>query len=196
MVTSFVQITPLSQILERAVQLKSQRWTCTDARAFADELSESGDFVSVVSTAEMEESFASSFALINSVVAIIIVMAAALAFVVLFTLSTTNISERERELATIKVLGFHRREVHRYVNKETLILTVIGIVLGLVAGPPLGGLLLGSLNMPGIAFPVYITWLSMGISAVLPFVFAVAVNFITNRTLDRIDMIGALKSVE
>ncbi len=167
-----------------------------DARAFADELSESGDFVSVVSTAEMEESFASSFALINSVVAIIIVMAAALAFVVLFTLSTTNISERERELATIKVLGFRRREVHRYVNKETLILTVIGIVLGLVAGPPLGGLLLGSLNMPGIAFPVYITWLSMGISAVLPFVFAVAVNFITNRTLDRIDMIGALKSVE
>ena len=167
-----------------------------DARAFADELSESGDFVSVVSTAEMEESFASSFALINSVVAIIIVMAAALAFVVLFTLSTTNISERERELATIKVLGFRRREVHRYVNKETLILTVIGIVLGLVAGPPLGGLLLGSLNMPGIAFPVYITWLSMGISAVLPFVFAVAVNFITNRALDRIDMIGALKSVE
>ena len=167
-----------------------------DARAFADELSESGDFVSVVSTAEMEESFASSFALINSVVAIIIVMAAALAFVVLFTLSTTNISERERELATIKVLGFRRREVHRYVNKETLILTVIGIVLGLAAGPPLGGLLLGSLNMPGIAFPVYITWLSMGISAVLPFVFAVAVNFITNRTLDRIDMIGALKSVE
>ena len=94
------------------------------------------------------------------------------------------------------MLGFRRREVHRYVNKETLILAVIGIVLGLVAGPPLGGLLLGSLNMPGIAFPVYITWLSMGISAVLPFVFAVAVNFITNRTLDRIDMIGALKSVE
>lgn len=167
-----------------------------DAQALADELAEDGGFVSVVSTAEMRDSFASSFALINSVVAIIIVMAAALAFVVLFTLSTTNISERERELATIKVLGFRRREVHRYVNKETLVLTVIGIAVGLVAGPPLGGLLLGSLNMPGIAFPVYVTWLSMGISAVLPFVFALAVNRITNRSLDRIDMIGALKSVE
>ena len=129
-------------------------------------------------------------------VLVILVMAAALAFTVLFTLSTTNISERERELATIKVLGFRRGEVHHYVNKETLILTAIGIAFGLVAGPPLGGVLLGSLNMPGIAFPNHIEWYSMVISAVLPFAFALVVNLITNRTLDRIDMIGALKSVE
>ena len=157
-----------------------------DGPAFADELSQDSTYLSVVSTRELEDSFASSFQLINTVVAVILVMAAALAFVVLFTLSTTNISERERELATIKVLGFRRREVHHYVNKETLILTGIGIVFGLVAGPPLGGVLLGSLNMPGIAFPTHIEWYSMIICAVLPFVFA----------LDRIDMIGALKSVE
>ena len=167
-----------------------------DGPAFADELSQDSTYLSVVSTRELEDSFASSFQLINTVVAVILVMAAALAFVVLFTLSTTNISERERELATIKVLGFRRREVHHYVNKETLILTGIGIVFGLVAGPPLGGVLLGSLNMPGIAFPVYIEWYSMIICAVLPFAFALVVDAITNRTLDRIDMIGALKSVE
>ena len=168
----------------------------TDGPAFADELSQDSTYFSVVSTREMEDSFASSFALINTVVLVILVMAAALAFTVLFTLSTTNISERERELATIKVLGFRRGEVHHYVNKETLILTAIGIAFGLVAGPPLGGVLLGSLNMPGIAFPNHIEWYSMVISAVLPFAFALVVNLITNRTLDRIDMIGALKSVE
>ena len=167
-----------------------------DGPAFADELSQDSTYLSVVSTRELEDSFASSFQLINTVVAVILVMAAALAFVVLFTLSTTNISERERELATIKVLGFRRREVHHYVNKETLILTGIGIVFGLIAGPPLGGVLLGSLNMPGIAFPTHIEWYSMIICAVLPFVFALVVDAITNRTLDRIDMIGALKSVE
>lgn len=167
-----------------------------DGPAFADELSQDSTYLSVVSTREMEDSFASSFALINTVVLVILVMAAALAFTVLFTLSTTNISERERELATIKVLGFRRGEVHHYVNKETLILTAIGIAFGLVAGPPLGGVLLGSLNMPGIAFPNHIEWYSMVISAVLPFAFALVVNLITNRTLDRIDMIGALKSVE
>lgn len=167
-----------------------------DGPAFADELSQDSTYLSVVSTRELEDSFASSFQLINTVVAVILMMAAALAFVVLFTLSTTNISERERELATIKVLGFRRREVHHYVNKETLILTGIGIVFGLVVGPPLGGVLLGSLNMPGIAFPVYIEWYSMIICAVLPFAFALVVDAITNRTLDRIDMIGALKSVE
>ena len=168
----------------------------TDGPAFADELSQDSTYLSVVSTREMKDSFASSFALINTVVLVILVMAAALAFTVLFTLSTTNISERERELATIKVLGFRRGEVHHYVNKETLILTAIGIAFGLVAGPPLGGVLLGSLNMPGIAFPNHIEWYSMVISAVLPFAFALVVNLITNRTLDRIDMIGALKSVE
>lgn len=167
-----------------------------DSVAFADELSQDSTYLSVVSTRELEDSFASSVMLINTVVAVILAMAAALAFVVLFTLSTTNISERERELATIKVLGFRRREVHHYVNKETLILTAIGIVLGLIAGPPLGSVLLGSLNMPGIAFPTHIEWFSMVICAVLPFVFALVVDAITNRTLDRIDMIGALKSVE
>ena len=167
-----------------------------DSVAFSDELSQDSTYLSVVSTRELEDSFASSVMLINTVVAVILAMAAALAFVVLFTLSTTNISERERELATIKVLGFRRREVHHYVNKETLILTAIGIALGLIAGPPLGSVLLGSLNMPGIAFPTHIEWFSMVICAVLPFVFALVVDAITNRTIDRIDMIGALKSVE
>ncbi|WP_102371649.1 ABC transporter permease [Enorma phocaeensis] len=160
------------------------------------DLSDDSRFLSATSTEELAEDFSNSFMLINAVVVIVLGMAAALAFAVLFTLSTTNISERERELATIKVLGFRPNEVHHYVNKETVILTIIGIVCGLPFGYILGDLLLHSLKMPSISFLTVVTPLSYALAAVLPLVFALAVNLITNRTLNRIDMIEALKSVE
>ena len=96
----------------------------------ADELAAGDTFVSVSSSAKIADSFGESFKIIDVVVYVVTVMAGALAFAVVFTLSNTNISERERELATIKVLGFRRREVYRYINKETIILTLIGIVAG------------------------------------------------------------------
>lgn len=167
-----------------------------DEVTFADDLARQDGVLSVTSTQELRDNFSSSFALVSSVVYLITAMAAALAFVVLFTLSTTNISERERELATIKVLGFRKAEVHHYVNRETLILTGFGIVLGLPLGHMLGNLLTVALNMPSIYFAVHIEWWSYGIAAMLAFAFALVVNAITNRTLDRINMVEALKSVE
>ena len=173
------------------------RCTGDDAEAsLTEELADDSRFLSVTSTDELAEDFSKSFMLINAVVAIVLGMAAALAFAVLFTLSTTNISERERELATIKVLGFRPREVHHYVNKETIILTMIGIVCGLPLGYVLGDMLLHALKMPSISFLTVVTPLSYVFAAVLPLVFALAVNLITNRTLNRINMIEALKSVE
>ena len=112
-----------------------------------------------------------------------------------YLLSTTNISERIRA-ATIKVLGFYDKEVYQYVNKETLILTAIGILIGLPAGRILSGFLIAALNMPSIHFTVYITPTSYLISAAITFGFAIIVNWVTNRTLDRINMVEALKSVE
>ena len=167
-----------------------------DETALTDELSNDSRFLSVTSTSELADDFSQSFMLINAVVAIVLGMAAALAFAVLFTLSTTNISERERELATIKVLGFRPREVHHYVNKETIILTMIGIACGLPFGYVLGDVLLHALKMPSISFLTTVTPVSYVLAAVLPLVFALVVNLITNRTLNRIDMIEALKSVE
>lgn len=173
------------------------RCTGDDAEtSLTEELTDDSRFLSVTSTDELAEDFSKSFMLINAIVAIVLGMAAALAFAVLFTLSTTNISERERELATIKVLGFRPREVHHYVNKETIILTMIGIVCGLPLGYVLGDMLLHALKMPSISFLTVVTPLSYVFAAVLPLVFALAVNLITNRTLNRIDMIEALKSVE
>ena len=164
--------------------------------AFADELSTNDLFLSVTGTEQLALDFSESFALINSVVYVVIILAAGLAFVVLFTLSTVNIAEREREIATIKVLGFRPPEVRRYINKETLVLTAMGIVLGMPAGWALGSSFEYILKMPDINFAVSIEPASFAISAAFTVVFALVVNLITNRMLDRIIMVDALKSPE
>lgn len=168
--------------------------SCTDQSAYAKALLDNDAVLSSVSTAALNEEF--GFDLINAVMLLIIAMAGALAFVVLFTLSNTNISERVRELATIKVLGFYDNEVHQYVNRETLILTAAGALLGLPVGRVLSGLLTTVLNMPSIHFAVHIEPASYLIAAAITFCFAIIVNWLTNRTLDRINMVEALKSVE
>lgn len=163
---------------------------------FATELAEKDGILSAVATDSLKDDFEPAFQIINLVVYIVIILAAALAFVVLFTLATTNISERERELATIKVLGFYDNEVHSYVNKETLILTSLGILIGLPAGNFLGVWLMSILNMPAIYFKATLSPISYVISAVIAISFAFIVNFITDRSLDVINPVEALKSIE
>lgn len=165
-----------------------------DHASYAKKLLDHDSVLSSISTKALKDDF--GFDLINAVVLLITAMAGGLAFVVLFTLSNTNISERVRELATIKVLGFYDREVHQYVNRETLILSALGILLGLPAGRIVSGFLTIALNMPSIHFAVEVEPASYVISAAVTFCFAVVVNWITNRTLDRISMVEALKSVE
>lgn len=169
---------------------------CKEPQAFAKELGAREEIVSCVSTAELKAEFSQAFALINMVVYIIIVMAACLAFVVLFTLSTTNISERQRELATIKVLGFYDREVHLYVNKETMILTSVGILCGIPLGYAFAQTLTVILRIPSIYLAVSLHLESYFIAVGMSFVFALIVNMITNRSLDGIDPVEALKSIE
>ncbi len=163
---------------------------------FCDGLAKDARLLSVTSTAKLVRDFSTSFTLINTVVYVVIVLAAALAFTVVFTLSNTNISERERELATIKVLGFKRGEVHVYINKETLILTGIGILAGLPSGYLLTRSLTYVLKMPSLYFDTIVAWPTYVIAAALAFAFTLMVNVMTNRSLDRVDMVGALKSAE
>ena len=166
-----------------------------DQIKFGERLKSDG-WLTISCTAEHWENYEDNFAIVNSVVVLVTFMAACLSFVVVFTLSNTNISERERELATIKVLGFRRGEVHHYVNKETLVLTAIGAMLGV----PLGGVLAESftyiLQMPSLYFDVEVEPLSYVLSVLLAFGFTFIVNLATNRTLNKIDMVGALKSAE
>lgn len=164
--------------------------------AWCDAFAGKDGVISCTSIEKMKEQFSGAFQLINAVVYVVIAMSAALAFVVLFTLQTTNISERTREIATIKVLGFFDREVHSYIDKETLILCVIGIVLGIPLGRAFAQTLTAILNLPSIYLAVSLHAVSYLVGAVLTFGFALAVNFIMDRVLNRIDPVEALKSVE
>lgn len=162
----------------------------------ADQLMAGDTFVSVNSSTKVANDFSESFKIIDVVVYIVTVMAAALAFAVVFTLSNTNISERERELATIKVLGFRRGEVHRYINKETIVLTLIGIVVGWPLGYLITRFLTYVLRMPSLFFDTIVEPQTYLLASVMSFVFTLIINRMTNRSLDRIDMVGALKSAE
>ena len=163
---------------------------------YAKELGQKDHILSSISIEGFLANFDSVFRIINMVVVIVITLAAALAFTVLFTLSTTNISERERELATIKVLGFFDREVHLYVNKETLILTTLGILMGMPLGKGMGIWLMSILKMPSIYFADYLAPISYLYAMLITIVFAIVVNKITDKSLDKIDPVEALKSIE
>ena len=165
------------------------------ARRFARDMKADG-WLTVVSTADLTRNFESNFAIVDSVVVLVTFMAACLSFVVVFTLSNTNISERGRELATIKVLGFRRGEVHHYVNKETLVLTAIGAVVGVPLGYVLARSFTYILQMPSLYFDVEVRPVSYAIAVALAFAFTLIVNLATNRALNKIDMVGALKSAE
>ncbi|KFI56737.1 ABC transporter permease [Bifidobacterium callitrichos] len=164
--------------------------------AFADDLAGQDEYLTVVSTAKQTRDFTKSFLIFFVMIGFIVVMAAILAVVVLYTLASTNISERERELATIKVLGFRKREVHGYVNKEMLLLACLGIAIGLPCGRGLLGFLLSQLDLPGMNIVPNVAWYCYAAAALLALLFTVLVELATNRSLDSIDMVGALKSPE
>lgn len=161
---------------------------------YAEKLEDDDAVMKAVSCAHMAESF--KFDLMGAVVALIVALAGGLAIVVLFTLANTNVSEREREMATLKVLGFFDKEVHHYVNREMMVLTMMGVVLGLPLGRFVGGLLTAALNMPALYFEVECTPLSYVIAAGATMAFALLVQLFVNPVLDRIDPISSLKSVE
>ena len=162
--------------------------------AYAEKLEDDDAVMKAVSCAHMAESF--KFDLMGAVVALIVALAGGLALVVLFTLANTNVSEREREMATLKVLGFFDKEVHHYVNREMMVLTMMGVVLGLPLGRFVGGLLTAAVNMPALYFEVECTPLSYVIAAGATMAFALLVQLFVNPVLDRIDPISSLKSVE
>lgn len=130
------------------------------------------------------------------VVWILIISAGLLAFVVLYNLANVNISERIRELATIKVLGFYDKEVYDYVGRETTILTIIGILIGLIAGYFLEMFILKTCELDILMFDTRISIWSYVYSASLTILFTLIVSVVTYFALKKIDMIESLKSVE
>ena len=132
----------------------------------------------------------------NYVVVVLIVASAMLDFVVLYNLANINIAERQREIATLKVLGFHDNEVDNYINKENLIFTFLGVILGLILGTFLTSAIIGSIEIDVLKFMRNIKPISYVYSAVITISFSFIVNFIIHFVLKKIDMIESLKSVE
>lgn len=137
--------------------------------------------------------------IINSldyVVFIMIISAGGLAFVVLYNLTTINISERTREIATMKVLGFYDTEVAMYIFRENLILTVLGILLGLIMGSSLHKYVMITVEMDNIMFGLEISRLSYIYSSILTIIFSIMINLIMYFKLKSIEMVESLKSIE
>lgn len=130
------------------------------------------------------------------VVAMIILCAGLLAFIVLYNLTNINISERIREIATIKVLGFYPQEAASYVFRENLVLTGMGALFGLLLGVVFHAFVMDAIKVDMMYFKPIISPLSFAFAVLLTFGFALIVNAIMRRRIDNIDMAGALKSIE
>ena len=132
----------------------------------------------------------------NNIVFLIIGFSSVLAITVLYNLTTINISERVREIATLKVLGFNDKEISMYVYRETIILTIFGIIIGLLLGIGLNAFVLTVAETDEIIFAKEIHYLSYILAIVIMIIFTIVVQIITNFILKKINMIDSLKSVE
>ena len=119
-----------------------------------------------------------------------------LAFVVLYNLTNVNISERLREIATIKVLGFYDKEVAAYVYRENIVITIMGAIAGLGLGIILHRFIMKTVEMEGVMFGYEIRTVSYLAAFVLTLVFSMFVNFAMYKKLKNIQMVESLKSVE
>lgn len=168
----------------------------TDLHAAAARVSDSDNVLAVSVVQDMKDRISTMMQSMDYIVALIILCAGCLAFIVLYNLTNINITERIREIATIKVLGFYAKETADYVFRENLILTGLGAAVGLVLGKLLHWFIMYNINIDMISFKNSIKPLSYGLSFLLTFVFAMFVNGIMFFKLEKINMAESLKSIE
>ena len=132
----------------------------------------------------------------DTIIYVLVVAAGLLAFVVLYNLNNINVSERRRELATLKVLGFFDGEVSDYVNRENVLLTIFGAALGVVLGRILHGFIIVTAEIDMLMFGREIRGKSYVYSVLLTFLFSAIVNGVMYFKLKKIDMVESMKSVE
>ena len=146
--------------------------------------------------ADSQNTYQQSMAVVDAAVLLVIVSAGALAFVVLLNLSSINLTERLRELATLKVLGFYDREMAAYVFRENVLLTVFGVLAGLVMGKFLHRWLIGTVEIDLMMFGRSAHPLSYLWAALLTVLFSFLTGLLSRRRLRDIDMVESLKTVE
>ncbi|MCM1343879.1 MAG: FtsX-like permease family protein [Lachnospiraceae bacterium] len=167
-----------------------------DVHLIAAALMKWEDVASVSVNADTMERFSSMMKSLDLIVVFVIACAAGLAFIVLYNLTNINITERIREIATIKVLGFHKRETASYVFRENMVLAAMGIVVGLPLGRLLHWFVMNEIQVDMIAFDIRVRPVSYLYSVVLTYLFAWLVNRLMNGKLEKISMTESLKSVD
>lgn len=186
----------MDKYITNVVYIKTNNLSLKEEAKLSSDLIEKEEVMSAISIKNTKVSVNDMLKSLNSVVLILIILSAILSFVVMYNLSYISISERKREIATLKVLGFTDKEVDNYINKETIILTIIGIVFGFVFGYFLTNIIINTVEIDLVRFIRLINPLSFIYSAVITIIFTIIVNIITHFTLKKIDMIESLKSVE
>lgn len=172
------------------------RSSAQDNGEFSKQLLQTDGITSVTMNTDTQTQVDEAMGNLNIIVALMIVSAGLLAIVVLYNLNNINITERRRELATLKVLGFYDGELERYVFRENIILTVVGMLLGIIIGVILHFFVMRSVETDTMMFGRQIKWYSYIFSIVLTAAFSILVNVLMSFKLRKIDMIESLKSAE
>ena len=167
-----------------------------DIHETAAELMSADGAVSATITIDFKNMVDDMMTSMGAIVFLVILCAAALAFIVLYNLTNINITERVREIATLKVLGFYPAEVSNYIFRENIVLTLIGIIFGLPGGVLLHRFVMAQVNIDLVSFKVQILPLSFVFAAALTMIFTVLINLFMQIKLSKINMAESLKSVE
>ena len=168
----------------------------SDPHEAGSALMDSASVSSVTITEDFRNRIDNMMKSLDYVIALITISAAALAFIVLYNLTNINITERIREIATIKVLGFYPRETSAYVFRENIALTAIAAIIGLPLGKWLHSFAMSKIQIDMLSFDVHISLLSYILAVAGTFVFAMIVNLVMRRKLDKVSMTESLKSIE
>lgn len=176
--------------------IKSKKTTKKFERNLGNKIMNIDGVQSVTFYSSLQKNFKDMIKSISYIVVVLVISAACLAFVVLYNLSNVNISERTREIATIKVLGFTRKEVDAYINRETILLTILGSLIGLGIGIGLHHLIMNLAEMDDIMFGRTINSISYVISFVMTIGFNAIINLCMHKKLNNIQMVESLKAVE
>ncbi|KRN28744.1 antimicrobial peptide ABC transporter permease [Lactobacillus selangorensis] len=170
--------------------------TAKQRNKLAKQLLNDGNALGTSYTADQAQTITTMSGTLTPVVGIFILLSGVLSFVVLYNLTNINVSERMRELSTLKVLGFYDNEVTLYVVRENIILTLVGIIVGFGVGWGLLAYILQQATTLSVIFPIVIHWEGYVASTILMVLFTAIVMAITYQRLKRVDMLAALNSNE
>ena len=170
--------------------------TAKSVNAFAAKFNRTAAAVQTVQSKETKKTITNILSNLNNLILVLVLSASLLSLVVLYTLTNINVSERVRELSTLKVLGFYPKEVLMYIYRETNILTGAGIIVGIGVGYAFHAYIMALLPPATAMVAPGLTWINIIISVGLTIVFSLVVMFMMNRKIQSVDMLEALKSVD